>query len=220
MLPTEDKSIIYTFKNGNGNSDSIHIGEFNICDLKDKIRINQHLYFTSDKERLIYPNKGWTLVDGELIKDCIGGMIVIATTNTKLKLSCDCSGMQDKVKCNWMCKTHRDYKLPQIPQSFVKKYVKQGGIDEVELEYNVRQKDISELVCPEHGIVDEEPYEITLKLTPNNEVIIHLIEEKMYNKNEVVILLNKLNEQLNIVKKKIEYDNEITLEDWIKENLK
>jgi hypothetical protein len=46
MLPTEDKSVLYLFKKGNGNIDSLHIGEFNTCDKRDELRINQHTYIT------------------------------------------------------------------------------------------------------------------------------------------------------------------------------
>lgn len=39
-----------------------------------------------------------------------------------------------------------------------------------------------------------------------------------WNREEVINLLNKLNEQINIVNK-VEFENEITLEQWIEENL-
>lgn len=154
MLPTEDKSNLI-------NDKAIGL-QYNSIPLNNTLGYNpQHLYFTSDEEikegdwciNEKYPNKPFKNINLEKGQ---GVIKIIATTNTKLVLS-------DKF-------TTYDI-LPQIPQSFVEKYAKQGGIDEVELEHksfillNKFRRQTNRQILPE----------IKLELTDNNEVIVHLI---------------------------------------------
>tara|TARA_R110000782_G_scaffold42045_1_gene95874 strand:+ start:784 stop:1434 length:651 start_codon:yes stop_codon:yes gene_type:complete len=91
--------------------------------------------------------------------------------------------------------------IPQVQQSFLKEFVANPD-GEYEVEYNDGCK------C----------YDNDIKLNQDNTVNITSVEEKMYSREDVVSLLNKLNEQLNIVEE-VQYNGELTLEDWIKENL-
>jgi len=84
----------------------------------DEIKDDDWCYHTNNKS-ILKINKG----EGKLMKEHLYLKKIIATTDESLKLPCSCSGMKDKVTCNWMCKTHRDYMLPQPSQSFIEKYV-------------------------------------------------------------------------------------------------
>ena len=115
---------------------------------------------------------------------------IIATTDTLLRLKTPIGKNVSIVD------TMKDYsdlhnygvferQLPQIPQSFIKEYCEQGGIDEVELGYITNNINDQEIMFHEEHKEDffEDfvngkyvPY-VTLKeglkLTPNNEVVIH-----------------------------------------------
>jgi len=110
--------------------------------INDKGDLRQnHLYFTTDEN----PKEGdWCVVGGGLgrigvsefqknVMYSITPKKIIATTNTKLKLKEHQNGcMLDRCltnACNDSCK------LPQPSQSFIEKYCKVGGIDEVLVEY-------------------------------------------------------------------------------------
>ena len=80
------------------------------------------------------------------------------------------------------------------------------------MEYNIRKKDIQELVCPEHGIIDDEPYEANLKLNQDNTVNITSVEKKMYSRAEVKKLVYSAMKSRN-------YTPLIEFNNWIKENL-
>ena len=59
-----------------------------------------------------------------------------------------------------------------------------------------------------------------LALTSNNEIIIHLIEEKMYSKDEVVQLLMKSLDATVTKHDKFRSLFETQLQEWINKNLK
>ena len=145
MLPTEDKSNLINDKAIGLQYNSNTLG-YN----------PQHLYFTSDEEikegdwciNEKYPNKPFKNINLEKGQ---GVIKIVATTDTTF--------------------TQPIPYFPQIPQSFIKEYVKQGGIDEVELEHksfillNKFRRQTNRQILPE----------IKLELTDNNEVIVHLI---------------------------------------------
>jgi hypothetical protein len=202
MLPTEDKSNI-----------NLHLGKLSnkitmLTSIKNRaesiVSKAQHLYFTSDEE----------IKAGDNVYNTIGKTIgriytkkeisqfnrdthkkIIATTDTKLwKHAMHESG---RVKVD----------LPKIPQSFIEEYCKQGGIDGVELEYDYK-------LVGDFKLEDHKSNNVLIpKLTPNNEVIIHLIEEKLYSKEEIVELLANFQDSLDYEYPEIKFNN------WIKENL-
>jgi len=162
----------------------------NLCIIGDKIIFlkkasynlshieNHHLYFTSNedirkgnwclsfKDSLGIQTEGFMrkLNPFKSIKNMVGseyrGKIIATTDNKLMHLS-----NNGRV----------GYPLPQIPQSFVEEYCEQGGIDNVELEM--------EFTEPIQRVDNEgekwEEYPFDLKLTPNNEVIVHLIKEHL-----------------------------------------
>ena len=120
MLPTEDKAIVFTSKRDS----KLHY-HFK-GNTPNNIKSYQHLYFTSDEEI----KKGdWCICDKKLFKykgksKWQSTKKIIATTDKKLTIQ------------QFKEPTGLDIfnAIAQIPQSFIEEYVKQGGIDEVELD--------------------------------------------------------------------------------------
>jgi hypothetical protein len=85
------------------------------------------------------------------------------------------------------------YGLPQIPQSFIEEYCKAGGIDEVLVEVEswdvpqttapfVDNGELKGIKIPTHKTTGLYPKP---KLNPDNTIIIHPVEEKMYSREKV-----------------------------------
>lgn len=203
MLPTEDNSNI-------------------LIDLKTKKPIfnfkkvisnlfgdnPQHLYFISDEEikkgGWFYNSKSNNIFyndSGESVPKSDTEFKIIATTDKKL--------LEPSHK-EWVKMSRVEKWVPQIPQSFVKEYAKQGGIDEVELEYDYG-------ICTSNFCYQDKCKDICtrLKLTPSNEVIVYLIEEKMYTIKEVENAYDTGYYNASSGGNGISF----TFTDWIKENL-
>jgi len=155
MLPTEDKSNILLHKQNR----SLFYTQVPIKE--DMLLDNpQHLYFTSDDE---IKEGDWYIDDTDTIRKSLTSdknywevrkneVKIIATTDTKLGY------FQREPKSPYF------EQLPQIPQSFIEKYVKLGGIDEVNVEY-------------EHD--DTVPYpKLRLKVDSHNTITIHPIKDR------------------------------------------
>jgi hypothetical protein len=102
--------------------------------------------------------------------------------------------------------------LPQMPHSFIEAYAK-NPVEEVELEYEEDFDKHEELMTKE---VEAWVY---LKLTQNNEVIVHLIEEKLYSRSEMKAFGIKLMyayQSATFGRSSWSFD----VEDWIDKNLK
>ena len=154
----------------------------------------QHLHFTSDE---VAQEGDWYLFKGKIIGladkrhgelgRLTGHKKIIATTDKKMTIETSATGYtEDRARTFYGTEP-----LPQIPQSFVKHYAEQGGIDSVELGYDCLASagliimDISKDPPEDDLNIPTECYKWTLKLTSDNEVIVHLIEEKMYSLNEI-----------------------------------
>lgn len=100
--------------------------------------------------------------------------------------------------------------LPSIPQSFIKEYCESNGkIDTVNVEYQYISIQSSSVLTEDEALTEEH---YTKLLLNNNEIVIHLLETKMYTKSEVMQLLDDV---------LIEYSDK-TLADipeWIHNNL-
>ena len=99
----------------------------------------QHLYVTS-KEQIeegnwYYNSLNHTISQADKrygeIKNPMPHRKIVATTDKSLKTSCRCG---DQNVCTQPISYFCGESLPQIPQSFIRKYVEAGGINEVELE--------------------------------------------------------------------------------------
>jgi len=129
----------------------------------DNLAVPQHLYFTTDEDT---KEGDWVYSDereyGIFKWDEKCPLVVrkiISSTDPKLYTPLG----PDDVNIF-------DIPFPQPSQSFIEKYCKLGGIDEVDVEYvyhKVWDKQTEELL---------EKY-ITLKVDSNNEITIHAIEE-------------------------------------------
>ena len=101
--------------------------------------------------------------------------------------------------------------VAKSPQSFIEEYCKAGGIDEVLVEYE--EKFIQNSLKGYKRMMDE-VIEVIPKLNPNNSIIIHPVEEKMYSREEMLSFAKyvaKVGFGLN--------HTENLFDKWIEENL-
>jgi len=176
MLPTEDinpVSVPFLLINGRLHK---HLagGEF-----RRVIKgggVPQHLYFTTDEE----------IKEGDWITDCdfdvmllvdeesgdlTGWKKIIATTNPKLYINKTIKEVSYTYK----------KRLPQPSQVFIEKYCKEGGIDEVDVEYTWIDR---------KRFVNVEDRKYSIKSDSHNTITIHMDNEeidweKLY-KNEIL----------------------------------
>jgi hypothetical protein len=182
MLPTDGASHLFIDINKGRNTLIYRIFGGVKPQEKNKGNSPQHLYFLSDEE---IKEGDWYIVGDRVLTAVIMPISskyrkIIATTDKSL-------GIMESVDF-----TDRDVKvvLPWIPESFVKHFVEaNGGIDEVMVEYKRMYKtergstfEARDGECPTFNHTKEWQ---ELKTTEDNEVIIHLPEEKMYSKEEV-----------------------------------
>ena len=132
---------------------------------------------------------------------------VIASTDPELRIKTGSYKLDGEVRVM--------ESLPQLSKDFIKAYVKaynEGNpIKKVMVEYEIKKylkKGVGKYSHPEY-YVDE------FKLTDNNEVIIHLEEEKMYSREEVLDLLSDFAES----EIGPDYQEITNLDKFIEENL-
>lgn len=215
MLPTDEKvQVNQIYKDE---------GELKVSKEINRTFSGQHLYFTSDE----YIKEGWVIDNDNELKYINSSVIntktgiarhlddtpfildgcrkIIATTDTSIREHDDTVPYPKTKEA-----------LPQIPQSFIEEYARQGGIDEVELELEL--KPIPKDMPIDYEMLDETHHSNhRLKLTSNNEVIVNLIEEKMYSKEILISMLKRVFIEGGKCARNFEYDFDI--DEWIKENL-
>ena len=126
---------------------------------------------------------------------------IIATTDPKLNEVND----KNKVDESWF----RPF-IPKIPHSFIEECYASGGIDEVFVEY----EEFSLNGGGRPNAVVLEP-----KLNPNNTIIIHPVEEKMYSREEVI---NAFKYAFKEAKEAVIWSSDYPIyvaNKWIEENL-
>jgi len=192
MLPTEDKSQIGLCKYNERKG--IFYGE--TPTIEDSL-IDQHLYFTNDEE---IKEGDWVLWfwDGGQIgvtepQQYLGGEQVLNNGHRKITASTD-PYLINQIKPYDTSKPY-GIEFPQPSQAFIKAYCEQGGIDEVDVEYVKFTNSIPECdydptlgmcsVCSDVADCIHDTYTYKLKLNPDNTVITHLIEEKMYSIDDI-----------------------------------
>ena len=177
---------------------------------------NQHLYALSDEK---IREGDWYVFENKLFRYKMEKVLdhryckKVITTNdksltkefVKLKIIVGPKAIQ---KMKEFPNTNR---IPQLPESFIKAYVEQGGIDYVDLEYDCDHPQMPSKV------IDK------LKLRDDNSVIVHQVKEESYSREDMF----KLKELANaIISPAIDilpdtYDDEIEAYlNWIKDNLK
>jgi len=116
------------------------------------------------------------------------------------------------------------YDVAQPSQALIKAYCEQGGFDEVDVEYELDSDwhiDTKGLIkCKNCNIIDTNitnrhcNCNLKLKVDPvHNTITTHLIEEKMYSREEVLFLLHNLCIHLQPTVQSHD------LTEWTKENL-
>ena len=134
---------------------------------------------------------------------------IIATTDPKLTVERYISGIDAYGEDSSVITRKVPFNIPQIPQLFIEAYCKAGGIDEVLVEMKFSH---STLDC--HVFVP--------KLNPDNTIIIHPVEEKMYSREEIPSLVVDLCRQYQDYKRYNALDFHVNKEDmkkWIEEKL-
>lgn len=203
MLPTEKESNLYYSKPRDEYFETINLSDEEMfCMDWTNDHKPQHLYLISDDE---IKEGDWYIDDTDTVRQSITSdkdywrrrpdyKKIIASTDSELSPIEDYGYAKAKIL------------FPQIPESFIKGFVKANGkIDEVVVEYQVR-KQFEDEEDATYGPIHE------LKLTDNNEVIISMVEEKMYSREEVEEIV------YNATKEVPNEDQETVLK-WIKENL-
>ena len=211
MLPTETSYIAIVKETG-------------LPQLFDKLIVHSknlrpvHLYITTDEDimsgewvlfadvvmiaksfddRVVYDGEGNSFMKGNCKK-------IIATTDPKLRSD---SLIEDPARPEDNLLIRKG--MPKIPQSFIESYCK-NPVDKVMVEYGLFHdgnfKDDGE-THPFKSI--SRP-----KLTSNNEIIIHPIEEKLYTREEVEALIRSYQDELGIMGGASTF-----VSDWIKKNL-
>lgn len=156
--------------------------------LKDQKFQPHFLYFTTDSE---IKEGDWYIDDCNLIRQAV----------TSDKDYWDRRPTYKKI----VTSTDKSLGLPQPSQAFIQKHCELGGIDEVDLEYEVIDKGFINALKGNHN------YDYRLKVDSHNTITIHSIKDS-WGREEVIELLSKLNHTLNI-------GSELTFEEWLKENL-
>jgi len=218
MLPTEDKSYIYTLL---GNQlPTVYLGDYDYSD--GILRLNQHLYITVSQDVEPIKEGDWCIIYNEIgtnmlvqfnggkyfhkfdsgngynTEEEVKGRVnkIIATTDPKLRTE----------KISYKIGTVIDRNpIPQLQQSFLKAFVESGGKEDWEVEYETKG----------HVLKWDR-----LKLDLDNCVILSAVEEKMIPLSEVKKLC-KTSWQVGF---NVGYNDEtspshLTADDWIKENL-
>ena len=182
----------------------------------------QHLYFTSDEK----PKKGdYAIVTSAVMsyKDIIKewgepiGKKIIATTDPKLTIERYITGIDPIGEYSTAITQKVPFKLPQIPQSFIKSFCEKGGIWEVEVKYD----EITETKQDKYSdgtyarSCSEQVVGYKLKLIDNT-IVINEVEEKMYSEDALV------NAIINFANNHLKVRNSVSKSEvikWIKENL-
>jgi hypothetical protein len=200
MLPTENKTNIVLFPHH-----EINILQCYSTKGIPQDGIGQHLYFTTDTiPKFNHPRYNvngnrlevWDADDMECLD--LVSVEIIASTDPKLTIECTLNNcLHDGMNGCYGIKPS-----PQPSQAFIEAYCKQGGIDEALVEYELNQKRINP--------------PMQLKLNPDNTIIIHPVEEKMYSREEVIAIAKKAADWG--YNNPLDNEGEIT-DKWIEENL-
>ena len=154
MLPTEDKSDIQRSKTTNKFF-------YKISNTFEKVY--QHLYFTTDEK---IKESDW-FINTNFQKIYQGN-----SENSKSIIE---FGPHPEIR-KIIATTDPELELPQPSQALIKAYCEQGGIDEVDVEYWIVEK--------EYSITKKR--EIEIKVDPiHNTITTHRIVEKMYSISDI-----------------------------------
>lgn len=215
LLPTDNRShIIYDTRY---NELQYHNLDKNNDDYQDKtIKTFHHLYIISDDE---IKDKDWVYMT---IRNCIkqvhshntdktfiatDGTIIfyedcrklISATDTSLTIKGEVAGIG-----SWY------NPLPQPSQQFLEKYIESYNKGEVITDVLVEyEADLSTITKVDYGL---QHWDYKLRVNSKDNTITIKKLKDSWNRKEIIEVLNKLNNSLNI-------GSDLTLEQWIEENL-
>lgn len=220
ILPTKEKSILYRLI---GNQrDVIYMGDYDYSD--DVLRENVHLYAVSDDE---IKEGDWCYDEDSdkgvvkclrTAKDSYWNKLckkIIATTDKSLKIK-DFPDLDNSATRG----------LPTFKQSFLEKYCRVGGIDEVMVEYEqwtelLKYNGINYVhnqwtkKIPLNSVCGE--FEYRLKVNKDKTINTFSVNKKLYTREEIESILFKYAEEEHAwFSSKSETDS---FNNWIKENL-
>ena len=114
-----------------------------------------------------------------------------------------------------------DWKLPQIPQSFIEEYCKAGGIEKVMVECKMETQLVNGYKNQPKSVIGfVAEYEPTGNYKPikdsNNCITIHPVEEKMYSREDVINIVTKAIQDTNSAGMR---NVSVGVAEWLKENL-
>jgi len=187
MLPTEENSQIVLYAHRTNPFLVYHYTPIN-SPLSD---VNQHLYFTTDEE---IKEGDWYLdvlkTGFPTVHKCGNSLPftapkIIATTDPKLLV--DFEGHEPYTGRDISAKVY----LPQPSQDFIEEYCKAGGIDEVDVEYELITQtfdNLPDLMCP-YSTAEYEQTTATRSILKvdliHNTITTHRIVEKTYSISDI-----------------------------------
>jgi hypothetical protein len=218
MLPTLLESKIHLFT---GNKQGLYQYPKNINVMPENPHcLNQHLYIISD-DKIKENDWCYNIVSKTIFQanedfiKLISDPNVVLTTNKKIIATTDTS-----LKTINYIGTHPKYgdafegkSLPQPSQQFIEKYIESYNKGEiitdvlVEYDFVMCLNEPKCINCYSKCLISYK-----LKVNPKDNTITIKKVKDNWNKDEVIKILNKLNNTLNI-------GSDLTLEEWIKKNL-
>lgn len=215
MLPTEDSTSIIKL----ATSSTLYYYSSPTSAATKHLYANQHLHFISDEgikvgDWCVHLSRGYVFKVYNF-GESNGSVTLIPSENNLPEdlefLLVDCKKVVATTDKSLVYLTNNGrvgYKLPQIPQEFVENYCKVGGIDEVDIEYDLDYDEHSELIGNPIEAWD------VIKVDSNNCVLTHPIKNS-WNREEVIGILKEYrNCIMPVTQKEIDYLNE-----WINKNL-
>ena len=144
---------------------------------------NQHLYITTDEE---IKEGDWYIDDANQVRQAVTSDLeywetrkeykkIIATTDKSLIIET----WYDSIDLG---KQPRYVNLPSIQQSFIEAYCK-NPVDKVMIEYTLPDKIKNALIMGNLSRAQDSDY--ILKVDSHNEIIISVIEERLYDRDEM-----------------------------------
>ena len=202
MLPTEDLTSIIK----QGTSSTLYYYSSPISANTKYSYANQHLYFVSDEklkdgewcyESKMKGNKIFEYDSSNIWHK--GAYKVVATTNKSLVYISNNGRVE--------------YNLPQIPQEFIENYCEVGGVDEVEIEYELNYDEHPELIGNPIESWDE------IKVDSNNCVFTHPTKDSWNREELITTVIDLFLKEREYREKYSHFIDKIDLKKWIEDNL-
>lgn len=164
-------------------------------------------YLNFETDYATEPKERWVLYNCVTKPNGINPKKIVATTDTSLHTTecVDGSELMDEWQGE---KIDLHTELPQLPESFIKAYIKAYNEDKP-----ITEVDLEIINCERHeecnGDFNNKCTQTVIKTRPDNTVIVH--QSKMYTRAQVIKFIEKHTEDM--------FKQKLTLDEWINENL-